>query len=179
MSMRLPFLAAIGSLSPCRNGLSLCCRHTTEIIILIFFLFLLFLLLFFKIIIIIFIITVFIIIFIIIIFIFFLFFYLFIFILIVKFQPLPSSSSGYLNLGHDLADGRVDHGSSSVAASLAVRVLGRRDGAVEHVLRVAHAILSRLVLAAERGRVLELLQTPVFGCQTQNVTFGEGLFTPK
>ena len=39
MSMRLPFLAAIGSLSPCRNGLSLCCRHTTEIIIFIYFYF--------------------------------------------------------------------------------------------------------------------------------------------
>ena len=41
-------------------------------------------------------------------------------------------------------------------------------GAVEHVLRVAHALLARLVLATECGRVLECLQTAVRCCSTSH-----------
>lgn len=43
--------------------------------------------------------------------------------------------------------------------------------AVEHVLRVAHAILSTLVLPAVGCCVLKLFQTSVFSCQQSQGTF--------
>jgi len=68
----------------------------------------------------------------------------------------------HLEVGHDPADGGVDHvDGGDVGAVLAVGTLQRRRRTVEHVFRVAHAILCRLELSAERRRVLKLFHAAV------------------
>jgi len=67
-----------------------------------------------------------------------------------------------LEVRHDPADGGVHHiDGGDIGAVLSVGALRGRCRAVEHVLRVAHAILRRLELSAEGSRVLKLLHAAV------------------
>ena len=73
----------------------------------------------------------------------------------------------YLEVRHYPADGGVHHiDGGDIGAVLSVGALRGRCRAVEHVLRVAHAILRRLELSAEGSRVLKLLHAAVLFCQS-------------
>ena len=79
-------------------------------------------------------------------------------------------NENHLEVGHDPADGGVDHvDGGDVGAVLAVGALQRRRRTVEHVFRVAHAILCRLELSAERRRVLKLFHAAVLSYRSHHI----------